>query len=360
MSRLLQDDSWASFSNRTHSSFIKLLVLEFLSSSVYLLDPSYLTRELLETPNLHYMLGKFHQMRPIGKVDDYIAYLKSAEYTVKILRDIVEAINIVLQALSGDSNSPYWNKAHLSQKDINEVDMDDLYHEKQFILRTVCSQRQTNLQEHYDRVSRRLEETNKILNIRESISVRRLTLLAAFFLLLSLSASIIGMQTRFAELNLLLYDFIGVFVVICALTILMYCIGLVVSRSTIRQPIPWHQPWVIWDKVKDNVSNFMNLKGYFYFNSISVYIVYTTAVVLVTASFTIGMVLNAILGLKVLGYGLSGLVLLIIPLTFVSKRWPSVVECSKGMGSRCLRRYQVPIELFKSAQLPLPSIPTGR
>lgn len=55
------------------------------------------------------------------------------------------------------------------------------------------------------------------ITMKQATSVSQLTLLAAFFLPLSLSAAILSMQTRFMQLHLLLYDFLGVMLILGAL-----------------------------------------------------------------------------------------------------------------------------------------------
>jgi hypothetical protein len=58
-------------------------------------------------------------------------------------------------------------------------------------------------------------------SIEQANSVNQLTLLATFFLPLSLAAAILLMQTRFADLGVLLYDFLGVMVILIALALLV-------------------------------------------------------------------------------------------------------------------------------------------
>src|SRR5207248_2743778 len=62
------------------------------------------------------------------------------------------------------------------------------------------------------------------LNIQESEIVKRLTILAAVFLPLSLATGVLSMQTRFAHLGYLLYDLIGVFLLVGFIAILVFCI----------------------------------------------------------------------------------------------------------------------------------------
>lgn len=60
------------------------------------------------------------------------------------------------------------------------------------------------------------------LDVYESRGVKRLTLLATIFLPLSLSASILAMNTRFRDLHLLLFDFVGVFFVLGSFALMIY------------------------------------------------------------------------------------------------------------------------------------------
>lgn len=62
----------------------------------------------------------------------------------------------------------------------------------------------------------------EMLNVRESPGVIRLTVLATIFLLLSLSASILAMNIRFRDLYLLLFDIVGVFLILGSLALIVY------------------------------------------------------------------------------------------------------------------------------------------
>lgn len=90
------------------------------------------------------------------------------------------------------------------------------------------------------------------LNIYESHSIKRLTSLATVFLPLSLAASMLGMQTRFVKLKLLLYDFVGVGVL---LALLMYTMYLVVKFTSRKRS---------WRPFEPNLGNssFFSLVGY--------------------------------------------------------------------------------------------------
>ncbi|KAL8992065.1 MAG: hypothetical protein Q9169_007401 [Polycauliona sp. 2 TL-2023] len=71
-----------------------------------------------------------------------------------------------------------------------------------------------------------------VLNVQDSNGVKRLTLLATIFLPLSLSSSILAMSTRFRDLHLLLFDFIGVFFFLGSFALVIYAIIAVGNRAS--------------------------------------------------------------------------------------------------------------------------------
>jgi hypothetical protein len=142
------------------------------------------------------------------------------------------------------------------------------------------------------------------LNVHESEGVKRLTLLAAVFLPLSLSASILAMNTRFVNLRLLLFDFLGVFVLLGSITILFYIV--IVTAIKIAR-------WV-------NLNLFTGVRSKYKLRGVKIftYSIFIIPWALAATAFTVGMVKNVTLGLKILGYsfaGLLGLALLWFPAT---------------------------------------------
>jgi hypothetical protein len=131
------------------------------------------------------------------------------------------------------------------------------------------------------------------LNVHESESVKRLTILAAFFLPLSLSSSILAMDKRLVDLHLLLYDFVGVFTIIASLAILLYIViglGIKVARR-VNVAFNFHPE-------KEGSWKTVNYSFALIFWAI------------ITSSFIVGMVKDVILGLEVLGYLLAGFAVL--------------------------------------------------
>lgn len=100
--------------------------------------------------------------------------------------------------------------------------------------------------------------------LSESQSVKRLSILASVFLPASLASSILAMTTRFKDLGLVLYDFVGVFVVIASIAITSYVLipslvssmkrqlrqlKMIIHRRTVS-PMVWYAsylaiPWAI-------------------------------------------------------------------------------------------------------------------
>jgi hypothetical protein len=142
--------------------------------------------------------------------------------------------------------------------------------------------------QYFDTYSRERKSEKENFSTNQSKNVIRLTILAAIFLPLSLSTSILTMNTRFADFHLLLYDFIGVFVLLGSITIFIYfTIFIVMKLSLLLNDIPEE---FTSSKPKRIVFPFL----------IALW-------ALITTSFIIGIVKDVILGLKILGCGLGGI-----------------------------------------------------
>lgn len=83
---------------------------------------------------------------------------------------------------------------------------------------------------HHQAIQRRTRYT-EVFNVlsyrvtaKQANSVSQLTMLAAFFLPLSLAAAVLSMQFRFADLHLVLYDFLGVVTIVGSIAALAYAI----------------------------------------------------------------------------------------------------------------------------------------
>ena len=77
-------------------------------------------------------------------------------------------------------------------------------------------------QDNMDRYKHGWDTYRELLNVHGSEDVKRLTILATIFLPLSLPPCMLAMNTRFADLGPLLYDFVGVSFLVGAVTLILY------------------------------------------------------------------------------------------------------------------------------------------
>jgi hypothetical protein len=130
-------------------------------------------------------------------------------------------------------------------------------------------------------------------NVKQASSVSQLTLLAAFFLPLSLAAGILSMQTRFAELDLLLYDFVGVVVVLATVAIVF---GLANRYGQ--------------DFIKLMIRGQKGRRGTFdrpAFRTLRM-IVLSLWWLAILSSFLVGMIKDVVFGLKIFGFEAAGII----------------------------------------------------
>lgn len=126
-------------------------------------------------------------------------------------------------------------------------------------------------------------------NTNQAENLSRLTILATCLLPLSISASVLSMQTRFADLGILLYNLLGVTYLLglIALTIFLVSKKLLVIRK----------------KQRYTVATFHY--GRIGLKSSRMLLIYPT-ILLLTVSFLIGMFKSVTAGLQVLGYEAAG------------------------------------------------------
>ena len=140
--------------------------------------------------------------------------------------------------------------------------------------------------------------------MQEAQSVRLLSILASIFLPLSLACGVLSMQTRFAELHYLLYDFFGVLVLLGTIVVVI----LVALRS------------YLWSKVLlTQLDRNRMFRRHIRPNA---HIAFLCFLVLgwglLLSSFLVGMIKDVRLGLRILGYGVSAaLFVALLPLLYV-------------------------------------------
>lgn len=185
-------------------------------------------------------------------------------------------------------------------------------------IRSLSTQLAKISQDNMDRYQKAWEAYRDILNVHESQGVKRLTMLATIFLPLSLSSSILAMSTRLAHLHILLYDFVGVFLILGSLALVFYIIitfGNKVSDWLGKQKVlalimtekKSRSRWAFWLLVLGRLRN-------------SGIIVIALFWIGLTVSFVIGMVDDVIYGLKFLGYYLAGMAAFVLMATYAN--WP--------------------------------------
>ena len=221
----------------------------------------------------------------------FLDYEKSKEEG----QDLVDAIDLVLQTLA----SPAIDASVLSSE--------QRIREQTVRIRSMCAQLTKLNSRRIERRDQRYDLFVKNLSIDDSISVKRLTILAAVFLPLSLASSILSMQTRFVHLHLLLYDFLGVFLLVASFAILIYLVlrgFTVLSRRDEwqrKEYRPWKSPSRWWSS-KATTAEFDT-----YFKYLMQYALGFSVWAVTMVSFIVGMTVKVTLGLKILGYGLAAL-----------------------------------------------------
>ena len=156
-----------------------------------------------------------------------------------------------------------------------------------------------------------LDHRQIAVDIKSAEESARLTLLAAIFLPLSLSTSLLAMSTRLENLHTLLYDFVGVAIIFCGLAVVFYGVVLNIqklSRST-KDPSK---------KLKRYGPAMRQLQESSRFFS------WPLAYVLITVSFLVGMLKDIKLGGKVFGYLIAGVAGLFIAIPVVQKALSAV------------------------------------
>ena len=294
---LLDKDASIYMVDGTRTQFSKALTLDFLhgclSGWIDTVYPHYLT----EYTDLFLKSGR----APSSEfVEEYTELFLQYEKIMEQGQDLINAIEFILQTLATTAAniSPYFSDHRMRELTVR--------------IRFKCAQLTNLISRILDRRDRRYDLFMKDLNIGDSISIKRLTILAAIFLPLSLASGILSMQTRFVNLHLLLYDFLGVFLLVASFAVLVYFVVRVFTTLARRDYMkvsakyePWKFKW--WgDEAEDDEINLGMDLFFKYAGALCVWAVTIT-------SFIVGMVLDVTLGLKILGYGLAALIGICLP-----------------------------------------------
>jgi len=243
---------------------------------------------------------------PNGTDARIIDQLQECEQILQDVQDVTAGVLFLLELLnlppSVDAQSSLCSR------------FENLHAERYLKLRGLCSQRRLNCQRRIEQINRTLEARNKLLSIHESISVKRLTILAAFFLPASLASSFLSMTTRFQDLGPLLYDWFGSFVLISSVTIVLYFAVRV--TFTLKSKLPRHawSPKAAWARSKTKRP--MHKWSLRIFAGLEI-LLYLAFWAFLLSCFVLGMFRDRRLGGIVLGYGFAGMLGVALPMLII-------------------------------------------
>lgn len=169
-------------------------------------------------------------------------------------------------------------------------------------LRSMCTSTSLLAERHSTRLDTYVKFAETHHAMRESTSVWILSILAAIFLPLSLATSILSMGTRFVKLGPLLYDFVGVVIILATMVIAF--VGVMVGGMLLHHN--WKKylrPFIISTRLGNAAQKMIKLTLML---STGLNIILFWMVLL--TSFLVGMIKDINLGWKILGYGTAGLV----------------------------------------------------
>ena len=272
---LAANDTFTAMRNGTREHFVKLLLLDFFASSLYL-QPSRIAYSWTEG---QITLDALDIESVQNDALHYMEQLSRHETVLREMHNLSDAIDLISDTLLTDLEKT------------SDV-LNPLARDRVAFLQRTCRQRLACTTRSLDTLNRRFEAQNKLRNIEESKSVKRLSILATIFLPLSLSASILSIQERFSNLGPKLYDFAGVFVIVGSMALLLLLLVKVSFRLQSR--LSSFSPRELWAEG----SRLRSL--YFAFS-------YSAAWAIILASFVTGMFKSVVLGWKILGFGLAGL-----------------------------------------------------
>jgi hypothetical protein len=190
--------TWMSDGSRKH--FVQLLLLDFFQKHINLLATTLKHISMVEIPQ-----GRYASIVSPA-MEEFCARSKYAARLVENAKDLKSPVEYIDSNLNIGGTQPL--PADLQEHLIG--------------LRFRCTQVvdiATRLVEMHQQDLKAFQDTQ---SIHESEGVKRLTILAAIFLPLSLSSSMLAMSTRFVDLHLLLFDFLGVFVLLGSIAICLY------------------------------------------------------------------------------------------------------------------------------------------
>lgn len=236
VTKILEQESWIALADGSIDTFAKLVVLDFILTSIYLQPVDYYAElfykdfvskkikrsSITNNPHLQVPLGLFEPGLS-AKSKEAIKEIEGAEGILSRVNNSVDSILFVISAL---------------KKNLTGVPQPDPHRRSLEELKEFCLERQSNVKRTLEYLNRKLEHRTNEYTIREARSIKILTILAVLYLPLSLSATLLGMQSPFKKIALnaisdetieaqdlvgtnLLFDFLGIFVVLATATMLI-------------------------------------------------------------------------------------------------------------------------------------------
>jgi hypothetical protein len=172
----------------------------------------------------------------------------------------------------------------------------------QIAIRIECQAQDSLASRLVERLESQLKFFGLFREIQESTSIRLLTLLASIFLPMSLASGILSMQTRFASLHYLLYDFCGVVTIFGTLIVTVFLVLklFIVLMDQFTKARARFGRWLYYEQVLIWPAAF----------AVSSLVLGFWA--LIFTSFMVGMIKDIALGLRILGYGCATYVGLLV------------------------------------------------
>jgi hypothetical protein len=316
---LLNHTGWNVLADGSLVHFTKLLILEFILSCFFFQETKYYLHLILpdggegyETwasePQIYMITPIYHT--DISRTDtffltDMVDTLTICETICEQVEACTEVVLLLIRVLS---------QKQTSQKNIQASDGDvfeHIHYDRFFRLVEHCKARRAYTKRKLEQVARIFSYQNTASDLLQASSVKRLTVLASFLIPLSVASSVLGMQTRFVDLHLLLYDLIGVTVLLFAIMLLLFPI--------IQIDFYWKQ---IIGSFKRNLlarkenSYFYSGRSSWKFWGVLSTLTKLSAFAIILVSFTVGMTSNIVVGLKILGFGFAGLFGVMMSTTF--------------------------------------------
>ena len=184
------------------------------------------------------------------------------------------------------------------------------------------------LQDLRNRMEAAADIRRSIIQENQTLAVKRLTLLAAIFLPISLAASLLSMTTRTVDLGVVWYDYFGLSFTLISAVFFVYCC----MRGQDDLRFAAATKWASWlGRQKRNNEAFWKLasallntfvfaapdqlqrRGPFWQRAPIIGVLCAV----LTASFWVGMTVDIWLGLRVLGYSIAGSYALLLLITLI-------------------------------------------